>query len=270
MAEDNNQSAPEVVTSDKATEAAPQNAASTAGQGTESKATSNAQPQESAFDPRTNYDALKSQFENLNKSYSELRRTYTQSSQGYSDLKKQLDGLVKAFQDASQEEVSPEEFMKALQSQGIKAFDPLRQKWTSEVREQYDKALDAIRQERLGDRVELEVMKRRYDSQRYPDFDKLLPVMQELAQDDNCPVNWNQDVGLIYDTLYKLAKASSAENAIKEAHALGVKDAEGKVAKEAGSAVATGGKAGSVTNPADIKDVSKLREYFVAQLGEAE
>lgn len=268
MANDNNQAAPAAADNADATVST---AVSTAdSKGGAPKATDNTAPTEPAFDPRTNYDALKAQLESLNKNYGELRRTYTQTSQGYSELQKKFDSMLKVFQDATKQEISPEDFMKALQSQGIKAFEPLKKQWQDELRSSYDKTLEEIQTQRVSDRVEIEVMKRRLDSVRYPDFAKLEDKMGELANDPKCPVDWSQDIGLIYDTLYKLAKAGSAETAIKEAHSQGVKDAETKIAKEAGTAVATGGKAASVSNPADIKDLKKLREYFVAQLGEAE
>lgn len=268
MANDNTQGAPAPADNATATAAT---ATSTA-EGTEAgaKATDNTGTEPAAFDPRTSYDSLKANYDNLNKSYGELRRSYTQSTQGYSELKKQLDVLTSALKEATREEVSPEDFMKTLQTQGLKALDPLREQWTNDLKTDYNKQIQELHSARIADRVEIEVMKRRLDSTRFPDFAKLEPVMQEIANSENCPVDFGQDIGVIYDTLYKLAKASSAENAIKEARAQGLKEAEGKIAREAGTAVATGGKAASTTNPADIKDLSKLREFFVAQLGEAE
>jgi hypothetical protein len=268
MANDNNQGAP--VTTDNAAEAVPQANSTVEASKADPKATPNSAPEVPAFDPRTNYDALKSQFENLNRSYSELRKFNTQQSQGYSALKKQLEDLTHVFKEATKEEISPEDFMKALQTQGVKAFDPLKQQWTGEVKSEYDKRIEAIQAERASDRVVLEDMRRQIDSTNYPDYAKLKPVMNEIANAENCPIDWSQDMGVIYDTLYKLAKANSAESAMKEAHSQGLKEAEAKIAREAGTAVVTGGKAASVSNPADIKDLGKLREYFVAQLGEAE
>jgi hypothetical protein len=223
-----------------------------------------------AFDPRTSYDGLKTQFETLNKSYAELRKFSTQQSQGYAALKKQLEDLTHVFKEATKEEISPEDFMKALQTQGVKAFDPLKQQWTGEVKSEYDKVIEQIQTERTNDRVLIEDMRRQIDSATYPDYAKLKPLMNDIANSEQCPIDWSQDISVIYDTLYKLAKAVSAESAMKEAHAQGLKEAEAKIAREAGTAVATGGKAASVSNPADIKDLGKLREYFVAQLGEAE
>jgi hypothetical protein len=268
MANENNQGAP--AGADNASET-PANAVSTAETSkVDTKATTNTTPEAPAFDPRTSHEQLLKQFESVNKNYSELRKFSTQQSQSYSSLKKQLEDLTSIFKEATKEEISPEDFMRALQSQGVKAFDPLKQQWTNELKSDYDKRLEAIQAERTNDRVQIEEMRRTVDAQNYPDFQKLKPVMNEIANAENCPIDWSQDIGVIYDTLYKLAKANSAESAIKEAHSQGLKEAEAKVARESGTAVATGGKAASVSSPADIKDLSKLREYFVAQLGEAE
>jgi hypothetical protein len=268
MANENNQAAPAQV--DNASETPAQAVSTAETSKVETKATSNATQEAPAFDPRTSYDGLLKQFEGVNKNYSELRKFSTQQSQSYAALKKQLEDLTTVFKEATKEEISPEDFMKALQSQGVKAFDPLKQQWTGELKSEYDKRIEAIQAERTNDRVQIEELRRTVDTVNYPDFQKLKPVMNELANAEHSPIDWSQDIGLIYDTLYKLAKASSAENAIKEAHSQGLKEAEAKVARESGTAVATGGKAASISSPADIKDLGKLREYFVAQLGEAE
>lgn len=268
MANENNQAAPTPV--DNASETPAQAVSTAETSKADTKATSNAAPEAPAFDPRTSYDGLLKQFEGVNKNYAELRKFSTQQSQSYSALKKQLEDLTAVFKEATKEEISPEDFMKALQSQGVKAFDPLKQQWTGELKSEYDKRIEAIQAERTNDRVQIEELRRTVDTVNYPDFQKLKPVMNEIANAEHSPIDWSQDIGLIYDTLYKLAKAASAETAIKEAHSQGLKEAEAKVARESGTAVATGGKAASVSNPADIKDLGKLREYFVAQLGEAE
>lgn len=268
MAEDINQSAP--VQADNAAETVPQNAPVTEATESTANTTNNAVPTEASFDPRTSFDGLRTQFDTLNKSYSELRKVYTQQSQGYSSLKKQLDDMAKVFVQATKQEVSPEDFMKSLQSQGPKALDPLKTQWQQEIKEQYDAALAKINEERIQDRSDFELMRRRSDTSNYPDFAKLEAQMAELANSENCPVDWGQGPAVVYDTLYKLARAASADNAIKEAHARGLKEAESKIAKESATAVAGGGKAGSITNPSDFKNIADMRKHFVAQLGEAE
>lgn len=269
MANDNTQTAP--VSSDNASAAvqAPNAAGSTdAAQNSTDNADGQSKP---AFDPQTSYGDLKSQYETINKSYAELRREFTRRSQYEAELKKQIEGLSKAFATATQKEISPEEFMKSLQTQGVKAFEPLREQWTKELNDNHNKALEELRNDNTTLKTNFEVMRRQLDSKNYPDFVELMPVMNEIGASENCPVDWgNPDIGLIYDTLYKLARNFKAEESVRKAHGLGLKQGEAQAAKEASTAVATGGKAGSLSNPAEIKDLKKLREYFVSQLGEAE
>lgn len=232
--------------------------------------TDKAQPAVSEFDPKTNYESLVKQLETVNKSYGDLRREFTRRTQHESDLKKQIDTLTKAFAEATKEEISPADFVQSIQTQGIKALNPLREQWIGEVKSTYDKALEERDSQYTQLKTDFEIMRREMDAAKYPDFAKLKDTMNELANSDSCPVDWTQDTGVVLDTLYKLARSYSMENAIKEAKTLGEKEAEAKLAKESATAVAPGGKSGGPTDPREIKDIGKLRQYFVSQLGEAE
>jgi len=235
-----------------------------------SKAPATAPSQSSAFDPQTNYESLKQQYESLGKNYSELRKEFTRRSQAESELKKQIEALTKSVSTATKKEISPEEFISALQTQGIKALDPLKEQWRNEIKEEYDKALAETKESSTRQAYELEVLKRQLDTKNYPDFATLRPIMADIADSENCPINLDQPINVVIDSLYKYARSLNAENSVKQAREMGRKEADLQAAKEAGSAVAAGGKAGSATNPAEIKDLKKLREYFVSQLGEAE
>lgn len=233
--------------------------------------TDKAQPAASEFDPKTNYDSLVKQLESVNRSYGDLRKEFTRRTQYESELKKQIDTLSKAFAEATKEEISPEEFIKSIQTQGLKAFNPLREQWTNEIRETYDKEL-ADRDAKVAKlEIDFAIMRRRADSENYPDFNKLEATMQQILDSEDCPVDVER-VGseAALDTLYKLARSYSMETAIKQAKTLGEKEAEAKLAKESATAVAPGGKSGGPTDPTDIKDLAKLRQYFVNQIGEAE
>ena len=258
----NNQGAPAAETVDNA--AGTTNSPDAAGtQDGDSSTTQNPPtPAEPAFDPRTSYDSLVKQLEAVNKSYGSLRGEFTRRTQYEAELKRQVESISKALTEATKQEISPEEFMKSLQTQGIKAFDPLRDQWTKELQDNHAKALE----ERDGQISKLQInqaiLTRTLDSENYPDFAKLKPAMQEIAGSDNCPVDWNQDVDVIYDTLYKLARDLKAEETAKKAHELGRKSADAQAAKEAGSAVAAGGKTN--TSGSDTRNMSAadLRKHF--------
>jgi hypothetical protein len=227
-------------------------------------------PASTGFDPKTSYDMLVKQLEGANKSYGELRKEFTRRTQYESELKKQIDTLSKAFAEATKSEISPEEFVKSIQTQGIKALNPLKEQWRQEIKSEYDNALTEEKNARMSLQTNFEIMRRELDTVNYPDFPKLKDTMNELANSPECPVDWNQDTGIVLDTLYKLARSYSMEKAIQEAKSIGATEAEAKLAKESATAVAPGGKSGGPTNPTDIKDISKLRQYFVSQIGEAE
>lgn len=218
------------------------------------------------FDPKTSYDSLVKQLESVNKNYGNLRSEYTRRTQYESQLKAQLDNLHKAFTEATKQEISPEEFMKSLQTQGVKAFDPLRAEWTKELKTEHEKALEARDQEITSLKTNFEIMRREIDATNYPDFAKLKPVMNEIASSENCPVDWNQDVGVIYDTLYKLARDLKAEESVKQAHQLGKQQADAQAAKEAGSAVAAGGKTNTTGLDTRQMSAEQIKKHF-AKLG---
>lgn len=263
MEEGNNQDAPATEIVDNAPQTTDSPDAVGTQDGAQSSTTANPPaPAAPTFDPRTSYDSLVKQLESVNKNYGNLRSEFTRRTQYEAELKKQIETLSKAFTEATKQEISPEEFMKSLQTQGVKAFDPLRQQWTNELKTEHEKALEARDQEITALKTNFEVMRRELNTADYPDFAKLKPVMQEIADSPNCPVDWNQDVGVIYDTLYKLARDLKAEESVKQAHELGRKSADAQAAKEASTAVAAGGKTNTTGLDTRKMSAADLRKHF--------
>lgn len=262
MEDGNNQAAPAAETVDNAATTPDSPDAAGTQPGGESTTQNPPAAAAPAFDPRTSYDALVKQLESVNKNYGNLRSEYTRRTQYEAQLKQQIDSLHKAFAQATKQEVSPEEFMKSLQTQGIKAFDPLREEWTKELKTEHEKALEARDQEITSLKTNFEVMRREMDATNYPDFAKLKPIMNEIANSDNCPVDWNQEPGVIYDTLYKLARDLKAEESVKQAHEIGRKSADAQAAKEAATAVAAGGKTNTAGLDTRNMSATDLRKHF--------
>jgi len=226
-------------------------------------------PSSSEFDPQTTYTGLLRQFETVNKSYGELRKEFTRRTQYESELKKQIDTLTRAFAEATKEQISPEDFIKNIQTQGINALNPLRDQWQKEISEKYDGALSQRDQELGSLKINFAIMQRQLDSENYPDFAKLRPLMYELATSENCPVNMDGDVSVALDSLYKMARSLSMETAVKEAEKNGQRKAEAQLAKEAATSVVTGGKSGLPADPSKMS-VEQLRQHFVSRIGESE
>jgi len=216
-----------------------------------------------AFDAKTSYDTLQ-------KSYSELRREFTRRTQHESELQKKLDNLAQTLAKATETPIDPQQFLRDLQTQPDKALEPLLMKHTEGIKSEYAQKMEEMSQRLSLSEFRAERLARIGDSESYPDFKKLEPLMKQLADDENTPLDFNREPGEIIDALYKLARTLSMESAIQEAKSIGKKEAEAQLVKEAATSVATGGKSGGPTNPSEIKDLSKLRQYYVNQIGEAE
>jgi hypothetical protein len=216
-----------------------------------------------AFDAKTSYDALQ-------KSYSELRREFTRRTQHESELQKKLDNLASTLAKATETPLDPQQFLKDLQTQPDKALEPLFMKHIEGVKSEYAQKMEEMANRLSLSEFRAERLARLTDGENYPDFKKLEPLMKQLAEDENTPLDFNREPGEIIDALYKLARTLSMEQAINEAKTMGKKEAETQLAKEAATSVVTGGKSGVPTSPNEIKDLSKLRQYFVNQIGEAE
>jgi len=216
-----------------------------------------------AFDAKTSYDTLQ-------KSYGELRREFTRRTQHESELQKKLDSLASTLAKATETPIDLQQFLKDLQTQPDKALEPLLMKHTEGIKATYDQKMADMSNKLSLSEFRSERLARVVDGENYPDFKKLEPLMKQLADDENTPLDFNREPGEIIDALYKLARTLSMESAIQEAKSLGKKEAETQLAKEASTSVVTGGKSGVPTSPSEIKDINALRKYFVSQIGEAE
>lgn len=225
-----------------------------------------------SFDAQQTYEALKGQYETLGKSYSELRKEFTRRSQTESEMRKKLDMMFDTLSKATETPINPDAFMRELQTQGPKALETYFQKWAEPIKSGYMTELQKRDAADLQSRTDYEIRLRRLDKERYPDFEKLEPLMNELAESDNSPINWNRPINECLDTLYTLVRERYSEKAVQEAVKLGAKSAEERLAKESRSTVAGSGK--SVGNvPPDlnkITDINKLREVVASMVGVAD
>lgn len=260
MEEGNNQAAPEAIATDNADQTTVSPDAVGAQDGGQNTTQQNLDPTNPTFDPRTSYDSLVKQLDSVNKNYKNLHSEFTRRTQYEAELKRQIGELSKAFTEATRQEISPEEFMKSLQTQGVKAFDPLREAWTKELKDSHTKDLEARDSQISKLQISHAIMSRTLDTENYPDFAKLKPVMTEIAETH--PLDWNQDVDTIYDTLYKLARDLKAEESVKQAREIGRKEADSQAAKEASTAVAAGGKTNTTGIDPRNMSAADLRKHF--------
>jgi hypothetical protein len=215
------------------------------------------------------------QFETLKKSYDELRSEFTRRTQGESKFRGEYDALKKQFSDLvkqlTKKEHDPAQFISELQSKGIEALNPYLEEMLKEKESAWEEKHKKSEERAIKLEHQTERMKRMLDTVNYPDFAKLEEKIVALAKDEKTPIDWNLPVGDIYDGLYKLAKESSSEEAVKLAEEAARKQAEVGLAKEAQTGVAgSGPKTGKV-----VKDLSKLplaehRAALVAEFGDVD
>jgi len=208
------------------------------------------------------------------KNYEELRREFTRRTQEASDVKRQLQEiqsgyklLADQFAKATEKPIDPEQFMRDFQTQGPKALDSYAKKYYVEPLAQ---KIHALESEAIDRNAKLAVLIRRADSDNYPDFkkleDKMYEIIEKTPEFDNMP-----DIERMLDRAYEIARERSSVDAIKAAEEMGKAKAEAQIAKEARTAVATGGK-NAGTSSADLRrmDFDKLEKLVESMHGVAE
>lgn len=218
-----------------------------------------------AFDVQKSYDELRKQFTKVTQDYSKDRKTWNQTLNELQTLKQSQTKIAELLSRVTEQPIDPAQFLQDLQTHGPKAMDGYvnkriqaeTEKLQSQYVEQANKAL--LLEEKL------EKMSRRMDKTNYPDFEQLEPIMAEIADPSNedCPIDFNQPVGVIYDALYKLARSRSSETAVLAANEAGRREAEATIRKEAASAVPGGGKGVSTTPDLKGMSAAQLRQHFI-------
>lgn len=209
------------------------------------------------------------ELERQGKSYAELRKEFTRRTQNESALQKKLDNLTSIISKAAEVPIDPEQFFKDLQTQGPKAFEPLFQKERDAFQSAHQEKIQALEDRVTMSEYRAEKFARLQDAENYPDYRKLEPLMKQLAEDENTPIDFDRSPSEVLDALYKLARTLSMEDAVKAARDQAKQEAEVSLAKESATSVASGGKAGVPTDPSKLQGAD-LRKWAVQQFGEAE
>lgn len=217
------------------------------------------------FDVQKSYGELRKEFTKVTQDYSRDRKTWNQTLSELKSLKQSQAQMAELLSKATEQPIDPAQFMQDLQTHGPKAMDKYLearvQAQTAQLRDAYtEQANTALLLE-----AKLEKLHRKLDTTNYPDFAQLESTMNEIAEGEDCPIDWNQPISAIYDALYKLARSRSSEDAVKAAEKFGAAQAEKQLGKEAATAVPGGGKGGSVTTDPRNMTASQLRQYFISQ-----
>lgn len=215
--------------------------------------------------PTVNYEAK----------YKELQRAYTQETQKRSQLEKQWGGVssrleeqAKILAELRKQPYDREKFLAEFQDKGPEVLRPIWSEDINAIKQEYSKQFDSQSAEIRTLRTEQALDRRRHNGDDYPDFKKLEPVIGEMLNDPNCPVDFSKPIGEVLDVLYQLARQTSSVEAVKLAEKSGAASAESRLVKESKATVTGGGKAASITKPdLDKMNVDELRKYFIGLNG---
>ena len=198
-------------------------------------------------------------------SYKELQRKFTEVTQDRSSMKsefKQLQDAMKSLQSSVSEVTkkplpSPEEFIKAIQTDGIGAIQPFLDDKINPLMESHQKELASRDEQIMALQANQECASRRSSPDTHPDFAKLEPEIKQLAASPDCPVDWNRPTGEVIDTLYNLVRAKHSSDALGAAEQTGRDKEKERLGNEANAGVTGGGKANTAGTPNydKIKDV---------------
>jgi hypothetical protein len=212
------------------------------------------------------------------KQYKELQRAYTRETQNRSAYEKRLDAIQNAMDaqakhlaEMRKQPYNRDQFLKEFQDKGPEVLTPYWEEHLKGVKESYDKQLQAQSNELRTVQTRMIVAERRNDPENYPDFKKLEPIISDIMNDPNCPVDFTKPMDQVVDALYQLARQNNSAEAIKAAEANGRKTADANLVRESRTTVTGGGKAAGTTAP-DLSKLSlaELRKHVVSQVGEVE
>ena len=218
-----------------------------------------------AFDVQKSYDELRKQFTRVTQDYSKDRKTWQQTLSELQALKQAHAQTAEQLSKAMKTPIDPARFYEDFKTQGPKVFDGYVNERVQEATKQLQEAYVEQANTALLLEAKLEKLHRKMDTKNYPDYAELEPLMQEIADDESTPIDWNQPIGVVYDTLYKLARSRSSENAVKAAEEFGKKQAEEAARKEAATAVPGSGKGGAPTADPRKMTAAQLRQHFISQ-----
>lgn len=212
---------------------------------------------------------------NYEEKFRELQRAYTLETQRRAALEKQWGGVsskleeqAKILAELRKQPYDREKFLTEFQDKGPEVLRPIWSEDIEAVKSDYSKRLEDQSNEVRTLRTEVALEKRRHDTEGYPDFKTLEPMISQMIDDPNCPVDFTKPIGEVIDILYSLARKDSSADAVRLAEKAGARSAETRLVKESKTAVTGGGKAASITQP-DIDKMSteELRKYFVSVNG---
>ena len=236
-------------------------------------------------DWQARHDELKNLYDQQLKHYNSLRGKLVTQGTEKNQLAEKLQGMeakiaqmYETLTKATSTPYDPDQFMEELRTQGPKVFDTQIKKALEGMGKEYSSKLEALEAKHRRLQVDSVVKSCMADTKNYPDFDSLkqdmINVMTDLKKQFQAGLGGNPDdvdPEELVPYLYNEAKLRHSQEALKAAESHGAKKAAAELAKDANTAVASGGK---TTIPQDV-NLDKLtldqeREFWIKKNGLAE
>lgn len=138
----------------------------------------------------------------------ELRKWATRASQENAQLRKDMDTLKAAIDKLSKKPVDyaalakdPDSIKRHVEEERLEAINALQKKYD-------DAMVEAGKKETIFEKT-----RRDMDSANYPRWKQVFPMVQELANNTDGRINFQQPIGDVLDDLYKLATQLLPEEA---------------------------------------------------------
>jgi hypothetical protein len=213
----------------------------------------------------------------IEKSYSELRREFTQRTQAHAQERKawethlqatteRLQQLETMLKSATATPYDPDKFMDELRTHGPKSLEGWLKESLATSLKGHDERFHSYEDKLTDMELKWEILRRRLDPEKYPDFSTMEAELIAAAQDEATPIDFKQPIPKVIDSLYNLVKLRHSQDALKAAEQHGRQKTEEQLAAEAASAVAGGGTSTSPATP-DYSKMSpeKMREDMAAR-----
>lgn len=214
------------------------------------------------------------------KSYNELRgKLVTQGSEKnrfaeeLKEMKAQMTQIASVLAKATEAPYDGDQFMEELRAQGPQAIEKHIKGVLEKQAQSYESKLSSLSTNMRRMTTEFHVKECRSDSKNYPDFQQMestmAEVMNQLRENHKAGLTGNPDdvdPRELVDFLYNEAKLRHSQDALKAAEAHGAAKAASELAKEASTAVVSGGKSTKPV-PQDLASMSssELAELIKAQ-----
>jgi hypothetical protein len=231
------------------------------------------------------YSRARTELDSLRRSYGEARKKLitqgtekNQYGEKLTSLEQQLKNVLDVLNKATGTADDPAQFMEELQRKGPQAIEE-RLKGTFEKQaKEYQSQIQQMSQSMRALEARFKVKEYASDKTNFPNFAEMQPtmvkVMEGLWEDFRAGLIGNPDAVAIDELipyLYEQAKLQHSDDAIKAAKSIGADEERARLAEEAKTTVAGGGK---VVNPQGV-DFSKMtleqeRAFWVKKLGESE